>query len=177
MTVIVRTQGDPTKLAATVRSIVHTADSDLLILRMRTMEQVVADSMSESELLASFVAGFASFALLLAAIGIYGIMAYSVSQRTHEMGIRMALGATRKDVLKLILRRGAVLAASGMALGIPFALAASRSMASLLYGINPRDATVFTVVPLMVFAAALAASYFPARRAMRVDPTDALRFE
>jgi putative ABC transport system permease protein len=177
MKVVVRTQGDPTKLAATARSIVHAADPDLLILRMRTMEQVVADSMSKPELLASFAAGFAAFALLLAAIGIYGIMASSVSQRIHEMGIRMALGATHSDILRLILRRGAVLASSGMALGIPIALATSRMMGSLLYGINARDATVYIVVPLLLSTVSLAASYFPARRAMRVDPMDALRYE
>jgi putative ABC transport system permease protein len=177
MTVVVRTQGDPTKLAATAQGIVHAADSDLLILRMRTMEQVVADSMSEPELLASFVAGFAVFALLLAAIGIYGIMAYSVSQRTHEIGIRMALGATRSDILRLILHRGAVLAILGMALGIPIALATSRMMRSLLYGISSWDATVYVAVPLLLVTVSLAASYFPARRAMRVDPMDALRYE
>lgn len=177
MTVVVRTQGDPAKLAATAQSIVRAADSDLLILRIRTMEQVVADSMSQPELLASFVSGFAAFALLLAAIGIYGMMAYSVSQRIHEMGIRMALGATRKDILKLILLRGAVLAGCGMALGIPVALATSRLMASLLYGISSRDATVYLAVPFLLITVSLAASYFPARRAMRVDPMDALRHE
>ncbi len=177
MTIVVRTQGDPAKLAAAARSIVRAVDSDLLVLRMRTMEQVVADSMSEPELLASFVAGFASFALLLAAIGIYGTMSYSVSQRIREMGMRMALGATQDDILKLMVGRGAELAISGIALGFPVALAASRMLGSLLYGINPWDVPVYLAVPLVVLAASFLACYFPARRAMRVEPLDALRCE
>jgi putative ABC transport system permease protein len=177
MTVVVRTQGDPAKLAATAQSIVHATDHELLILRMRTMKQVVADSMSEPELLAAFLAAFAGFALLLAAIGIYGTMAYSVSQRTHEMGIRMALGATRGDILKLTLSRSSAMAGAGIALGLIAALALSRLIGSLLYGIGPRDATVFLAVPLLVLAVALAASCLPARRAMGVDPMAALRHE
>lgn len=177
MTVVVRTQGDPAKLAATAQSIVHATDADMLILKMRTMQQVVADSMSEPELLASLVTGFAAFSLLLAAIGIYGIMAYAVSQRVHELGIRMALGATRGDILKLVLRRGATLAGVGVALGIPVALATSRMMESLLYGIKYRDAAVYAVVTLLLITVSLAASLFPARRAMHVDPIDALRHE
>jgi putative ABC transport system permease protein len=177
MTVVVRTQSDPSKLAVTAQSIVHAADPDLLVLRMRTMEQVVADSMSESGLLASFVSGFAAFALLLAAVGIYGIIAFSVSQRLHEMGIRRALGATRSDILILILRRGAVLAGSGMAAGLPITLAASWMMGSLLHGITPEDATVYVAVPLLLIAVSLAASYIPGRRAMRIEPMDALRYE
>lgn len=177
LTVVARTQNDPVKLAATARGIVRAADADLLISRMRTMDEVVADSMAEPELLASFVGGFAGFALLLAAIGIYGLMAYSVSQRIHEMGIRMALGAERSDILSLVLRRGAVLAGSGIALGIPIALAASRMMGALLYGISSRDVVVYAVVPLVLVAVSLAASYVPAHRAMRVDPITALRHE
>jgi ABC-type antimicrobial peptide transport system permease subunit len=128
-------------------------------------------------LLTSFLAGFAGFALVLAAIGIYGIIAYSVAQRMHEMGIRVALGASRSAILALILRRGAVLAGVGVALGIPLALAMSRLIGSLLYGISPRDLTVFIGVPILLVAVALAACCIPARRAMRVDPMVALRYE
>lgn len=177
MTVVVRTQGDPAKLAATARSIVHAADADLLIIKMRTMDQVVADSMAEPELLASFVAGFAAFALLLAAIGVYSIMAYSVSQRTHEMGVRMALGAERSDIFKLVLRRGAALTGLGIALGIPAAFAVSQMIGSLLYGISSHDTGVYTSVLLLLITVALAASYFPARRATKADPAAALRSE
>lgn len=177
MTVVVRTQGDPAKLATAARSIVHATDADLLIVEMRTMDQVVADSMAEPALLTSFVAGFAAFALLLAAIGIYSIMAYSVSQRTHEMGVRMALGAERSDIFRLVLRRGAVLTGLGIALGIPAAFAASQMIGSLLYGIASRDTAVYTAVLLLLISVSLAASYFPARRATKADPAAALRSE
>lgn len=177
MTVVVRTQGDPAKLATTARSIVHATDADLLIVAMLTMDQVVADSMAEPALLAAFVAGFAAFALLLAAIGIYSIMAYSVSQRTHEMGVRMALGAERSDIFRLVLRRGAVLTGLGIALGIPAAFATSQMIGSLLYGITARDTAVYTAVLLLLPSVSLAASYFPARRATKADPAAALRSE
>jgi putative ABC transport system permease protein len=177
MWVTVRTTGDPAKLAALARGAVHALDPDIPVLKMRTMPQVVADSLLEPMLLTSFLAGFAGFALVLAAIGIYGIIAYSVAQRMHEMGIRVALGASRSAILALILRRGAVLAGVGVALGIPLALAMSRLIGSLLYGISPRDLTVFIGVPILLVAVALAACCIPARRAMRVDPMVALRYE
>jgi putative ABC transport system permease protein len=177
MWVTVRTAGDPAKLGVLARGAVHALDPDVPVLKMRTMPQVVADSLSEPMLLTSFLAGFAGFALVLAAIGIYGITAYSVSQRMHEMGIRVALGASRSTILALILRRGAVLAGVGVALGIPLALAMSRLIGSLLYGVSPRDLTVFVGVPILLVAVALAACCIPARRAMRVDPLLALRYE
>ena len=177
MWVTVRTAGDPAKLAAAVRGIVRDLDRDIPVLALRTMRQVVADSLSEPALMASFLASFAAFALLLAAIGIYGITSYSVTQRTHEMGIRVALGASYGDVLGLVLRKGALLAGAGVALGIPAALAVSRVMGSLLYGTSPRDLTVFAGVPVLLVLVALAASYLPARRATKVDPMVALRYE
>jgi putative ABC transport system permease protein len=141
------------------------------------MRQVVADSLSEPRLMTSFVSGFALFALLLAVIGIYGITAYSVEQRMHEMGIRVALGASRSDVVGLVLRKGALLAGCGAAIGIPVALALSQVMGSLLYGISPRDLVVFGGVPVLLLSVALAASYLPACRAAKVDPMVALRYE
>jgi putative ABC transport system permease protein len=177
MWVTVRATGDPAKLAATARAEVRAIDPDIPILKLRTMRQVVADSLSEPRLLASFLAGFAGFALALACVGIYGIIAYSVTQRMHEMGVRVALGASRSDVLALVLRKGAWLAGVGMLVGIPAALAISRLMSSLLYGISPRDLTVFAGVPVLLVMVALAASYIPARRAAKVDPTVALRYE
>jgi putative ABC transport system permease protein len=152
-------------------------DLDIPLLKLRTMRQVVADSLSEPRLLSSFLAGFAGFALALASIGIYGIIAYSVAQRMHEMGLRLALGASPSDVLALVLRKGAWLAGLGLLVGIPAALAMSRAMRSLLYGISPRDLTVFAGVPVLLVMVALAASYVPARRAAKVDPTVALRYE
>lgn len=177
MSVVARTQGDAEKLTSIARGIVRAIDPNLIVLRMRTMRQVVADSMAEPDLLVSFVAAFAIFALLLAGIGIYGILAYSVSQRTHEMGIRMALGATRADLLKLTLRHSALLAGSGLAFGMIITFAGSRVLAALLYRISPRDMIVYSVAPLFLMTIVLIASYFPARRAMRVEPADALRYE
>jgi len=122
------------------------------------MRQVVADSLIETRLMASFLAGFAGFALALATIGIYGLIAYSVSQRTHEMGMRIALGASYGDVLGLIMKKGALLAGAGILIGVPAALAGPRVMRYLLYGISTRDVTVFVGVPLLLLAVALAAS-------------------
>jgi len=177
MWVTVRATGDLAKLAATARADVRAIDPDIPLLKLRTMRQVVADSLSEPRLLSSFLAGFAGFALALASIGIYGIIAYSVAQRMREMGVRLALGASPSDVLALILRKAAWLAGTGLLVGIPAALAMSRAMRSLLYGISPRDLTVFAGVPLLLVMVALAASYVPARRAAKVDPTVALRYE
>ena len=177
MWVTLRTTGDPAKLAEIVRGQVRTLDRDVPILKLRTMRQVVSDSLSQSRLMTAFLAGLAGFALVLAAIGIYGIAAYSVTQRLHEIGIRVALGASRRDVFGLVLGKGALLAAVGAVLGIPAALALSRVIGSLLYGISPRDLTVFVGVTLVLVVAALAASYLPARRAAKVDPMVALRYE
>jgi putative ABC transport system permease protein len=177
MWVTVRTTGDPAKLAASVRAVVRELDRDVPVLKLRAMRQVVADSLSKSTLLASFLAGFAGLALALAAIGIYGLIAYSVTQRMQEMGVRVALGASSGDLLALVLRKGALLAGAGVAVGIPAALAMSRVMGSLLYGTSPRDLSVFLGVPAVLVLVALAASYFPARRAAKVDPIVALRWE
>jgi predicted permease len=177
MSVVVRTAGDPTKLAGTAREIVRALDPALPVLRMRTMEEVVLDSLSQQSLMASFMAGFAAFALLLAALGIYGVIAYFVSQRTQEIGVRMALGATCRDVMSLVVRRGALLASAGVAAGMPAALWAARVMRSLLYGVSPSDLTVFVGVAALMLLIAMVASYIPARRAARVDPLLALRQE
>jgi putative ABC transport system permease protein len=177
MWVTVHTTGDTANLAAAVRGIVHNLDGNIPVLGLRTMGKVVADSLSEPALLATFLASFAVFALLLAAIGVYGITSYSVTQRMHEMGIRIALGASSGNVLEMILRRGVLLAGAGIVLGIPAALALSRVIGSMLFGIGPRDLTVFAGMPVLLVLVALAASYFPARRAAKVDPMVALRYE
>jgi putative ABC transport system permease protein len=175
--VVVQTSGDPAKLAAVARATVRSLDRDLPITKLRTMRQVVADSLSEPRLVTSFVAGFALFALVLAVIGIYGISAYSVAQRRHELGIRVALGASQSDLLGLVLRKSGLLASSGAAMGIPVALALSHIMGSFLYGISPHDLVVFGGVPVLLVSVALAATYLPARRAAKVDPMVALRYE
>jgi putative ABC transport system permease protein len=177
MWVTVRTAGDPEKLALAVRGTVRSLDLNLPVLSMRTMREVVSDSVNGPRLLASFLAGFAGFALVLAATGIYGVVAYSVSQRTHEMGVRIALGASYRDVLALVAKKAAVLAATGVLIGVPAALGVSRLIGSLLHGTRPLDITVFVSVPAVLLAVALAASYVPARRAARIDPMEALRCE
>lgn len=175
--VTVRTAGDPAKLSAGVVQIVRALDRDVPVLHLRTMGQVVSDSLSEPRLMMSLLSGFAGFALALAAIGIYGVIAYSVTQRVHEMGIRVALGATRVDLLRLVVGKGASLAALGLAFGLPAGLAAARLMGSLLYGVKSTDATVFIGIPALLVAVALAASFLPARRAANIDPIVALRNE
>ena len=177
MWVTVHTTSDTSKIAGTVRGIVHNLDADIPVLGLRTMRKVIADSLSEPALLASFLSSFAVFALLLAAIGVYGLTSYSVTQRMHEMGIRVALGASYGDVVELVVRKGAFLAGAGVALGIPAALAVSHIMSSLLFGTSPRDLTVFAGVPLVLLAVALGASFLPARRAAKVNPMVALRNE
>jgi len=144
---------------------------------VRTLDQIAREPVEQRRFLMVLLGLFAALALVLAAVGIYGVMAYSVAQRTHEIGIRMALGAEQRDVLKLIVARGLVLAVVGVAAGVLAALALSRLMASLLYGVHPGDPATFAVVCLTLVAVALAASYIPARRATKVDPMAALRYE
>jgi predicted permease len=177
MWVTVRSTGDPAALAGTMRSAVQSIDSSLPVLKLRTMQQVVDDSVAEPRLISSLLGGFAGFALALAGIGIYGLVAYSVTQRMHEMGVRIALGASSGDVLRLVLRKGVLLAGTGVVLGIPCALAVSRAIGSMLYGISSHDFMVFAGVPAVLFAVAIAASYAPAHRAATVQPTVALRYE
>jgi putative ABC transport system permease protein len=173
----VRGRGDTAELTGMARAAVHSLEGDLPLLKVRTMSEVVSESLSKTRLLTQFLAGFAIFALLLDAIGIYGIVEYSVRQRTHEMGIRVALGASYRNVIELVLRRGTLPAVVGVLLGLPVALAASGVLRALLYGISPRDFTVFLGVPVVLLLVALGASFLPARRAAKVDPIAALRCE
>jgi len=175
--VVVRTTGDPMRLAPTVRGEVRALDRDLPVDKLKSMERVVWDAMAETRILSSILGGFALFALALAALGLYGVIAYSVSQRTHEIGVRVALGASSAEVTALVLRQGALLTAAGVAIGLPAALAASKLVASLLHGVKPHDFPVFAGVSLTLAVVALTAPYLPARRAARVDPLDALRCE
>jgi ABC-type antimicrobial peptide transport system permease subunit len=139
------------------------------------MNDVLDRSLASRRFSADLVGGFAGLALLLASIGIYGVLAYMVGQRSREIGLRMALGARRWDVLKMILGKGAVLASVGIAAGVIVSAAAASTMASLLYGVHPHDLLVFLTVPLLLFVVAVLASYLPARRATKVDPIFALR--
>jgi hypothetical protein len=175
--ITIKTSGDLRKLTGSIRGIVRSIDPDVTVLQLLPMQEVLADSLLQSRMMARFLGGFAGFALLLAAIGIYGIVAYSVRQRLHEIGVRMALGASQSDVVSLALRKGVLLSIIGIALGIPIALLASRILKSWLLGIAPQDLTVFLLMPGLLVMVSLFASYLPARLAANVDPIAVLRSE
>jgi putative ABC transport system permease protein len=141
------------------------------------MDQIISESTAPRRFTLFLLAAFAGLAIVLAAIGIYGVIANSVSQRTHEIGIRMALGAQRQDVMRLVVGQGARLVAAGIVIGIIGALALTRSLASFLYGVRPTDPVTFAGAVLLLGAVAILASYIPARRATKVDPMVALRYE
>ena len=177
MVVVVRTGQEPRSLAAAVEREVHGLDAAQPVADVRTMEDVLAGVVAGPRFNAALLGIFAQIAFVLAAVGIYGVISYDVSQRTHEIGIRAALGAQPTAVLKLILGQGARLAACGIALGMAAAFALTRLMANLLYQVKPTDAWTFSAVPLLLGAVALLASYIPSRRAMALDPMAALRHE
>jgi predicted permease len=173
----VRTSRDPAALASAVRAEVWSADSQLAVSQMRTINDIVEKSLTQRRFSLFLLVAFAGLALVLAAIGIYGVVSYSVSQRTHEMGIRMALGAGRVEVLRLVVRQGLILALAGVAIGVAGALVLTRLLAGLLFQIAPTDPVTFISGSVVLAAVAVAASLVPAWRATRVDPTVALRYE
>jgi len=175
MGLVIRTAGDPAAFATTLRREVQAIDPDQPVYNVRTMDDVFMNSLGTRRVSMELFAVFAGVALVLAAIGIYGVMAYSVTQRTQEIGIRMALGAQRSDVLALVLRQGMTLTAIGVVVGLAGAFALTRLMASLLFGVAATDPLTFVVIPLLLLFVATMATYFPARRAMKVDPITALR--
>ena len=177
MTLAVRTSSDPLDLAHAIERQVWTVDKDQPVADVMTLEGVLFKSVAEPRFRTLLLGIFAGLALSLAAVGIYGVMSYTVAQRTHEIGIRMALGAQRNTVLKLVIGNGLRLALIGVGTGILSALALTRFLASLLYGVKPTDPLTFAVVSLILTAIALLASYIPARRATKVDPMVALRYE
>jgi len=164
-------------MASAVRRIIKEMDSEIPLVAVRTLERHIETATFPQRASASFLSLFGVLALMLAAIGIYGVMAYSVAQRTRELGIRMALGAQRVDILRLLLKEGALLIAIGAALGIAGAIGISRVLGQFLIGVDPRDGMTFFGVTVVLCAMALLACYLPARRAMRVDPVVALRHE
>ncbi len=177
LTLVVRASREPGALAPDLRAAIRSLDKNIPISEVQTMDQVVAEATGESRFYLALLGVFAAVALVLAGVGIYGVMSYAVSRRTHEIGIRMALGAQERDVLKLVVFHGIVQALAGVAVGLVAALALSRLMAGLLYGTRPTDPATFAVVALVLGIVAVAASYVPARRATKVDPMVALRYE
>jgi putative ABC transport system permease protein len=177
MVLTLRVTGEPTALTSAVRNAVSEIDKDQPVSSVQTMTQVVATSIASQKFATWLLAVFAAAALLLAALGLYGVMAYSVTQRTHEIGIRMALGAARRDVLRLIVGQGMRLALIGLGLGLVGAFLVTRLMKSLLFGVSAADPITYGGVALLLALVALLACLIPARRATRVDPMIALRYE
>ena len=177
MTLVVRTNGDPLNVAAAARREIQAIDPDQPIGDVRTMQSWMSELTARSRFGALLLSIFAGLALVLAAIGIYGVMSYSVTQRTHELGVRIALGAQTRDVLKLILGRGLALTLIGIALGLVASFALTRVLSSLLFGVSATDPVTFGALSLLLTAVALVACYIPTRRAMKVDPMVALRNE
>ncbi|HEX3560945.1 MAG TPA: ABC transporter permease [Pyrinomonadaceae bacterium] len=173
----VRAEGDPASLAPAVRGAIAGVDADLPVYRVTTMEQMVADSLAQRRFSMTLFGVFAALALALAVVGLYGVMSYAVAQRTHEFGLRMALGAQRRDILRMVVGQGLVLVGVGLAAGLVGALALTRVMSSLLYGVSATDPLTYAGIALLLAAVALLASYIPARRATKVDPMVALRYE
>ena len=174
---VIQTGPDPVTLAGAATHVVHQADPSLPVVRVTTMDALLSDSLSPHRFSAALIAIFAALALLLAAIGIYGVMSFTVSQRTQEIGIRMALGAQPASVRGMVLKHTLKLTLLGVALGLAGAFALVRFLDSLLFGVGSYDAVTFVGVPFLLAAVAMLASYLPARRAVRVDPLVALRFE
>src|SRR5438477_3342374 len=175
LSLALRTSLPASTLEAQIRGAIQSVDPGLPVFSVTSMDEVVDASLASRRFSANLVAGFAAVAVLLASIGIYGLLAYIVGQRSREIGIRMALGARRDDILRLFLRKGVALAGVGIVVGMVFSASAASMMASLLYGVRPHDPAVFLIVPLILMVVALLASYIPARRASRVSPIVALR--
>ena len=174
---VVRTQTAPQSFVAPLRRAVEQVNSEQVVYDMKTMDDIVSDSLAARRFSMVLLGVFAALALLLASIGIYGVIAYVVGQRTHEIGIRMALGAQRKDVLRLVLGQGGKMALLGVAIGLAAALGLTRLMAKMLFGVSAMDPLTFVAVAFLLTLIALVACYIPARRAMRIDPMTALRYE
>ena len=177
MLLTVRTTGDPANLIGSIRDQIWTVDKDIAIANPKTMNETLAESVASQRFSTLLLAVFAALALALAAVGIYSVLSYSVTQRAHEIGIRMALGARAGDVIKLVVAHGMKLTLTGVGIGLALAFALTRLMKSLLYEVSAADPLTFIVIPLLLAGVALGASFIPARRATRVDPMVALRYE
>ena len=174
---VVRTATDPSTIASAVRNEVWAIDRDQPVSAVRTMGEVLSQSVAQQRFTTSLLGIFAAVAMILAAVGIYGVMAYSVTQRTREIGVRLALGAQTRDVFRLVVGQGMLLTIIGVAVGLVAAIFLTRLMESLLFGVSATDPTIFVAISFLLIAVALLACYVPARRATRVDPMEALRYE
>jgi putative ABC transport system permease protein len=177
VTFAIRTVSDPLAVARAVRQAVQSVDSDQPVIQLRTMQEVISESIWRQHVSASVLSIFAIIALVLASVGMYGVISYSISRRTHEIGIRSALGATQCDVFMLVLREGARLTLIGLVAGIILAAGLTRTLRSLLFGVTSTDPVTLLGVITLLVAAAFLACYLPARRAAKVDPMAALRYE
>jgi putative ABC transport system permease protein len=177
MTLVLRTAGDPAEMTPAVRRVVREIDPDQPISDVRTMEQVMADTVGRARFNTLLLGLLAGLATVLAAVGIFGVMSYSVTLRTREIGLRMALGAGKSQVLGLILKQGLLLTLIGIGIGLAGALALTRLLSSLLYGVSATDPLTFTAIAALLTAISCIACYIPAQRAARVDPQIALRYD
>jgi ABC-type antimicrobial peptide transport system permease subunit len=177
MTFSVRTAGDPAAMTTAIQKAVQVVEPKLPIFAIKTQEAQIAEILSQSRLFASLSSFFGLLALVLVAIGLYGVMSYTVARRTHEFGVRTALGAQAADVLSLVMRETLRLALAGVALGIPATLVATRWIESQLFDLTPHDPMTITMVTLSLMAVMALAGYWPARKAAKVDPLVALRCE
>jgi putative ABC transport system permease protein len=177
MTVIIKASGDPNQLIAAVRQQVKVIDPDQPIYSIRTMDEIRAESVAPERLNLTLLSIFAGIALVLAIVGIYGVMSYSVTQRTHEIGIRMAIGAQPRDLFRMVIAQGMMLALIGVGVGLVGAFALTRLMTTMLFGVEPTDPATFAAIAVLLTAVALVACYVPGRRATKVDPVVSLRYE
>jgi putative ABC transport system permease protein len=177
MALVVRTTGPQASIGNAVIEAVRELDRDQPVFGLVPMHQVIEESVASQRFATLLLGMFAGIALILGSVGIYGVMSYLVTERTHEMGIRMALGATRTDVMRLVLKYGLTLAAAGLALGLIGSVALTRLLVGLLYGVSPTDPVTLGAMGALLVGVALLACYLPARRATRVDPMVALRYE
>jgi len=177
MSLAVRTGSDPLSLAVAVKSQIQTIDKDLPIDNAKTMQQLLAESISGRQFNMLLLTIFALVALVLALVGIYGVMSYTVTQRTHEIGIRVAIGAQPRDVFRMVIGQGMMLAMIGVAFGLVGAFGLTRLMTTMLFGVEPTDPATFVSIAVLLTAVALVACYIPGRRAAKVNPLIALRYE
>jgi putative ABC transport system permease protein len=177
MRLIVKSAIDPAALTSAIRGAVREIDKDQAIFGISTMEELIVNSVSTRRVTLILLGLFSTLALVLAAIGIYGVISYSVAQRTHEIGIRMALGASKTDVMRMVLAQGGRIAAAGVAIGLAASFGLTRLLANLLYSVSSADPLTFAAVSVALILVAMMACYIPARRTLRVDPMIALRYE